>query len=96
MTKRDVIKSWLTEGANKEDLVKLIEDTHMELACRERLANAIMDYTRLDDVRVIMDFIDEYKEGPKPKTKVTVDLNGPELIDLKEAENIIKSFLKDI
>lgn len=96
MTKRDVIKSWLTEGANKEDLVKLIEDTYMELACRERLANAIMDYTRLDDVRVIMDFIDEYKEGPKPKTKVKVDLNGPELIDLKEAENIIKNFLKDI
>lgn len=94
MTKRDVIKSWLTEGANKEDLVKLIEDTHIELACRERLANAIMDYTRLDDVRVIMDFIDEYKKGPK--TKVKVDLNGPELIDLKEAENIIKSFLKDI
>ena len=55
-----------------------------------------MDYTRLDDVIVIMDFIDEYKEGPKTKTKVKVDLNGPELIDLKEAENIIKSFLKDI
>ena len=94
MTKRDVIKSWLTEGANKEDLVKLIEDTYIELACRERLANAIMDYTGLDDVRVIMDFIDDYKKGPK--TKVKVDLNGPELIDLKEAENIIKSFLKDI
>lgn len=94
MTKRDIIKSWLTEGANKEDLVKLIEDTYIELACRERLANAIMDYTGLDDVIVIMDFIDEYKEGPK--TKVKVDLNGPELIDLKEAENIIKSFLKDI
>ena len=94
MTKRDIIKSWLTEGANKEDLVKLIEDTYIELTNRERLANAIMDYTRLDDVRVIMDFIDEYKEGPKPKTKV--DLNGPELIDLKEAANIIKSLLKDI
>lgn len=94
MTKRDIIKSWLTEGANKEDLVKLIEDTHIELACRERLANAIMDYTGLDDVTVIMDFIDDYKKGPK--TKVKVDLNGPELIDLKEAENIIKSFLKDI
>lgn len=96
MTKRDVIKSWLTEGANKEDLVKLIEDTYIELACRERLANAIMDYTGLDDVTVIMDFIDEYKEGPKTKAKVKVDLNGPELIDLKEAENIIKNFLKDI
>ena len=94
MTKRDIIKSWLTEGANKEDLVKLIEDTYIELACRERLANAIMDYTGLDDVTVIMDFIDDYKKGPK--TKVKVDLNGPELIDLKEAENIIKSFLKDI
>lgn len=94
MTKRDVIKSWLTEGANKEDLVKLIEDTYIELACRERLANAIMDYTGLDDVTVIMDFIDDYKKGPK--TKVKVDFNGPELIDLKEAENIIKSFLKDI
>ena len=94
MTKRDVIKSWLTEGANKEDLVKLIEDTYIELISRERLANAIMDYTGLDDVRVIMDFIDEYKQGPK--TKVKVDLNGVELIDLKEAENIIKGFLKDI
>lgn len=94
MTKRDVIKSWLTEGANKKDLVKLIEDTYIELVSRERLANAIMDYTGLDDVRAIMDFIDEYKQGSK--TKVNVNLNGVELIDLKEAENIIKGFLKDI